>query len=250
MKHHMQLAIDILYCGAAMMRLCCPLTRGCDCLRLPGHSIRLHRLRIATLCSHQILFDMYIIRSMLLFGTLMLTFYLYSQGDGPMIDLPVNDEVRARTYAFCLCKDEARVTDLLRQRLEYAGHPNAARTAQTWVRSGYCRDFLRDADEYLPSLRKGVLDIFKQEDLNPDSPPSSGQALKLGKVIKGIGKFLGGIFKGGAGGRGIYRKTTTTSADGSSTTTETCDRSWHIGSGSGSNPGGSGPFIPHPPMGG
>lgn len=177
-----------------------------------------------------------------------------------MIDLPVNHDTTALTYLYCLTSDNKAVSDLLRQRLEFAGvdRASANQTARKWVREGYCRDFMARSMEVAPQLREQVTGKLAESGFSVDRPiseqvddddTSTTSKSVFKKIFKGIGKLIKGIFSGGgfgAGGSGSYNETTVTNADGSSTTTKTCDRSWYVGTGGGGKDFGPTPYFPEP----
>jgi hypothetical protein len=175
-----------------------------------------------------------------------------------MIDLPVNHDTTALTYLYCLTGDDKAVSDLLRQRLEFAGveRPSANQTARKWVGEGYCREFLARSVEVAPQLREQVTAKLIEDGFTLNRPiteqvddgaTTSKSVFK--KIFKGIGRLIKTIFGGGgfgAGGNGSYNETTVTNADGSSTTTKTCDRSWYVGTGGGGKDFGPTPYFPEP----
>ncbi len=174
-------------------------------------------------------------------------------------DLPVNPRTTALTYVYCLTNDRPAVTDLLIQRITYIGETekNASDIARQWVAQGYCRTFLSDFDQLAPKMRARVSEMLKEAGFTPREPISEQVAAKggsgkkkLGGLLGKIGRFIGGLLSGGASYERTHSctETTITGADGSSTTTKTCDKSTTITIG---GRGGSGfeptPFYPDPP---
>lgn len=198
--------------------------------------------------------------SILSFACLLGGWMAFTRTTAPkMLDLPVTPEARAMAYTFCLCNDQAATIDLLAQRIKYAGGKNPKKDATSWVKAGYCKEFLAKGESLAPTLRADALKLFAENGFEEDEPVTSqAKAGKkgLGKLIKGIGNLLGKIFTGGgAGGNGTYIEYSKTGADGSSESFSYCDRSWNVGQGKGTaggtaNPSDPPPFNPELPNGG
>ncbi|MFQ5438494.1 MAG: hypothetical protein ACE5DK_06665 [Paracoccaceae bacterium] len=164
-----------------------------------------------------------------------------------MVDLPVNTRTLAATYVYCLTGDSAAAADMLAQRIRFAakGDPN---DGQGWVSKGYCRAFVQAADKAVPELRNEVVSGLAAQGFTTDEPVTS-QAKKggkkgkgkLGKLIRGIGKFLGGLFGGASvGGHGTYFEY---SNEQTGESMSYCDKSWHAGAGNSAfDPT---PFVPN-----
>jgi len=165
-----------------------------------------------------------------------------------MKDLPVNARTISMTYVYCLTGDTKGAAHILAQRIKYTGAKNAQAMAADWVSKGYCTEYMKAAAKVAPKLEDRVVKGLRDAGFNPDEPAST-QAAKgkkgLGKVVKAIGKFLGGLFGGGggAGGKGTYIEY---SNEQTGESFSYCDRSWGAGSGDWAEAMEPTPYNPNP----
>lgn len=162
-----------------------------------------------------------------------------------MIELPVNAQVRALTYAYCLTGDRPGITHLLAERIAFASQASPAqarRAAEAWVADGFCADTLASAERAMPGARAAVTAALAEEGFNVTEPitqqaiqkdaESKGFFSWLGKAVKAVGKALGGMFSAGGSGHYEYYETGQV---------QVCDREWHVTVG-----GGGGGYEPTP----
>ncbi len=192
------------------------------------------------------MFKRVIIAAVMLFASASTVF-----AQSTMAELPVNPEVRAMTYTYCLTGDLDGIRHLLAQRIAFTGQytqAQAQRGAAAWVADGYCQETLASADSAMPGLRSAAIAALADQGFTIDRPitqqavemdaaESKGFFSWLGKAIRAVGRAISGVFSAGGSGHYEYYE---------NGNMKICDRQWHVGFGSGGSEFEPSPFYPDP----